>query len=126
MKFLKAEDTKYYFERLVSEDGKIFLGIHPVMFGFRVRGGYIEDEWGCAIDWCGGDDQTLVEMLYSIAKNILENQGSFLDLPTASKIKPFFNDKDFVELINSKVTKPLEPVRLQHLQIYKLKMLNNL
>lgn len=45
------------FQRIVSEDGTIEIGIHPVMFGFRVVGGYTKAQW-YEIDWCGGADQT--------------------------------------------------------------------
>jgi hypothetical protein len=105
------------FERLVSEDGKIEMGIHPVIFGYRVRAGYAGD-MSYMFDWCGGDNQTQVEMLYSIAKNILEHKNSFAGVPVCSKIKPFYNDVDFVKHIESLVTQPLEIIKLQPLQTY--------
>jgi len=119
----KAEDdiSGHLFERLVSEDGKIEMGIHPVLFGYRVRAGYIGD-MAYKFDWCGGDDQSQVEMLYSIAKNVLEHKNGFEGIPPCSKIKPFFNDKEFVKEIESLVIKPLEIVKIQPLNSYGKEM----
>lgn len=127
MKFVKApdHDENNIYQRLVSEDGKIEMGIHPVMFGYRVRASFVGDG-GCYLDWCGGDNQAQVELLYSIAKNILENKGSFKGLPSCSRIKPFYNDSEFVDYINGLVTKPLEIVKLTPLGIDKVKLLNSL
>lgn len=125
MKFQVAKDNEAYYERLISEDGRIEMGIYPVAFGYRVRAGYVGNQWS-EIDWCGGADQGQVEMLYSIAKNILENHGSFSGLPIASKIKPFFHDGDFVETIHSKVTKPFELIKLKPLSEYRNQLFKKL
>lgn len=127
MKFIKSDDQeeKNMFQRIVSEDGTIEIGIHPVMFGFRVVGGYTKAQW-YEIDWCGGADQTQVELLYSIAKNILEHKGTFDGLPNCSRIKPFYNDTEFVDYVNSLVTKPIELVKLMPLHLDKQKLLKNL
>lgn len=115
----KAEDNleTHLFERLVSDDGKIEMGIHPVIFGYRVRAGYVGEDF-FMFDWCGGADQTQTELLYSIAKNILEHKNSFDGVPIFSKIKPFYKDKDFVKSIESLVTQPLDIVMLQPLNTY--------
>lgn len=125
MKFQPAEDNDAYFERLVSEDGKIELGVYPVMFGYRVRAGFTNFEWS-EIDWCGGANQTQVELLYSIAKNILEKQGNFKGMPMCSDIKPFYNDEEFSKYIHSKVSKPLEIVQLKPLSEYRDKLMKRL
>ena len=125
MNFILAEDSEDLYQRLVSEDGKIEMGIYPVMYGYRVRAGYV-GSMICQLDWCGGDDQGQLELLYSIAKNILEFKGSFTGVPDRSNIKPFYNDKEFVEFINSLTTKPLEIVKLQPLYESKNKLLNKL
>ena len=52
MKFIPAEDTEDIYQRLVSEDGKIEMGIYPVIFGYRVRAGYV-GSMICQLDWCG-------------------------------------------------------------------------
>jgi len=125
MKFQPAEDTEDIYQRLVSEDGKIEMGIYPVIFGYRVRAGYV-GSMICQLDWCGGDDQGQLELLYSIAKNILESKGSFIGVPDRSNIKPFYNDPEFVEFINSLTTKPLEIVKLKPLYESKIKLLSKL
>lgn len=125
MKQAKDNTKEHLYQRLVSEDGKIEMGIHPVMFGYRVRAGYV----GLMIyemDWCGGDDQTQLELLYSIAKNILENKNSFDGVPPISMIKPFYKDDNFVKHIESLVTKPLEIIKLKPLSLDRAKMMKNL
>ncbi len=126
MKFKQEDnDDLELFQRLVSEDGKIEMGIHPVIFGYRVRAGYVGD-MVYQLDWCGGDDQEQLELLYSIMKNILENKGGFVGVPVVSEIKPFFNDTKFVDLINSMVVKPLEIVRLKPLELDRRRLMNSL
>jgi hypothetical protein len=119
-----AEDNDLY-QRLVSEDGKIEMGIYPVIFGYRVRAGYA-GQMSYELDWCGGDDQTQVELLYSIMKNILEKNNSFKGVPMNSTIKPFYNDALFVDYINSLVTKPLEIVKLKPLHLDRMKLMKSL
>ena len=121
IKFIPAEDSEVY-QRLVSEDGKIEMGIYPVMYGYRVRAGYV-GKMVCELDWCGGDDQSQLELLYSICKNILESKGNFDNIPIRSDIKPFYKDAKFVEEINSLTTKPLEIVKLEPLYESKNKLL---
>ena len=119
MKFVKADDQeeKSMFQRIVSEDGTIEIGIHPVMFGFRVVGGYTKSQW-YEIDWCGGSDQSQVELLYSIAKNILENKGTFEGLPNCSRVKPFYNDREFVDCVNFLVTILFDFVEVMFLHFF--------
>lgn len=117
MKKTTDDNSAQIFERLISEDGKIEMGIHPVLFGYRVRAGYI-GSMSYNFDWCGGDGQSQVEMLYSIAKNILEHKNNFEGIPVCSKVKPFYNDPEFVKHIESLVTKPLEIIKLEPLYTY--------
>jgi len=123
----QAEDNieEQIYQRLVSEDGKIEMGIYPVMFGYRVRAGYIGSMF-CELDWCGGDDQAQLEILYSIAKNIIEHNNSFEGVPTNSIIKPFYKDAEFVKKINSLVTQPLEIIKLKPIILDRQKTFNNL
>lgn len=51
------------FRRKISEDGKHEIGIHPVLFGFRVRAGHTEDIW-CEIDYCCQRDYHLLMLVY--------------------------------------------------------------
>jgi len=127
MKFLEAEDDNQnnLYQRLVSEDGKIEMGIFPVMFGYRIRAGFVGNGM-YDLDWCGGDDQKQLELLYSIMKNILEARGNFRYIPPSSIIKPFFNDHDFVNRINELVSKPLQVVVLKPLHLDRQKLMASL
>lgn len=127
IKFIKAENNleNQLYQRLVSEDGKIEMGIHPVMFGYRVVAGYTGSQF-LELNWCGGDDQSQVELLYSIAKNILEQKGNFEGLPLVSEIKPFYNDKKFLALVMDQIKQPLELINLEPLHLNKQDLLKQL
>lgn len=92
-KFKKADDNENLVYRHTM--GELELGIWPVLFGMRVRAGYIGDP--CALlDWCAGNDQRLLNWCFSAAKNILENQGDFNGIPRCSSKKPVNLDSVFV------------------------------
>lgn len=127
MKFLPAEDDRLnqLYQRIVSEDGKIEIAVHPVIFGYRVRAGYVGDCY-VHLDWCGGDDHSAVEMLYSIAKNILEAKGNFEGIPDRSNIKPYYKDVDFMKELMKLTTEPLEVVKLKPLGQCRIQQLKDL
>ena len=93
------------FHRLVSENGLVEMGVYRVMYGYRVRAGFVGD-MGSVLDWCGGGNWKDVERLYSLCKAILEQQpetkSCFNDLPPNSMIKPFYKDVDFVRVVGEK------------------------
>lgn len=99
------------FHRLVSETGLIEMGIHPVLFGYRVRAGFTDSPWGVELDWCGGADWQDVRRLYSIAAAILrsrpEDGKCFAGLPGHSQVKPFVRDQEFTNKIITAVDGPL-------------------
>ena len=101
--------------------------MHRVLFGFRIRAGFIADEWGVKLDWCGGGDWRNVERLYSLTKAILmnrpENRQCFQGLPTCSKIKPFFLDEEFVRLVG-KEAGDFELVTLEKVELNKPRWLS--
>lgn len=125
MKFIAAEDDEenLLFQRLVSEDGKIEIAVHPVMFGYRVRAGYVGRGW-TEIDWCAGDKHPHVEFLYSVIKNILENKGNFEGVPTHSNIKPYYKDLEFVDAVVKLTVGDLEIIKLKSLLPCRMKALN--
>jgi hypothetical protein len=98
MEFLPASDDNYnlLYERLTSECG-IEMAVHPVVFGYRIISGYINS--GCIeLNWCCGDSQKNVELVYSMMKVILEAQpkeNPYTNLRSFSNIKPLFNDAEF-------------------------------
>jgi hypothetical protein len=80
--------------RLVSENELIEIGIYPVMFGMRIRAGFV-GTYTYEIDYCAGSDQMWVEALYSAIKCILENRpeerSCFNGFPLQT-VKPMIND----------------------------------
>jgi hypothetical protein len=106
---LQQVDSKFFewHHRLVSEKGLIHMGVHPVIYGYRVRAGFTFDIAGCTLDWCGGGHWPDVERLYAILRNILEqrpeSQDVFDDLPLVSQVKPFYLDISFTREILKKV-----------------------
>ncbi len=100
----KAPDDREakLFERLVSDNNVIQVGICPMMFGYRIRAGLVGDD--CYyIDWCGGSDKDAVTRLYSLAATIIfgreEGREAFRDLPPCSLVKPYVLDQAFCEKI---------------------------
>ncbi len=121
----KAEAVDHLYERLISNDGRIEMGIHPVLFGYRVRAGYVGDVY-YHLDWCGGDNQAQVEMLYSIMKNILISRNDFSGIPSNSKIKPFYNDLEFCRITDKLITGQLESIKLKPLHEYRQRQMDEL
>lgn len=103
MKLLDAEGDEHMSHRLISENKIVHMFVHRVMYGYRVRAGFVADDWGVILDWCGGGDWKNVERLYSLTKAILlkrpEDRSCFKGLPTFSKVKPFHLDEEFVRIV---------------------------
>ena len=96
-KFL--EDNEVYDYQII--DGKYFIGKYNVMFGSRVRGGYLDVDW-CDFDVCCGTNTVLMDKVIEIykakiEKNISENKEPNTDLITMSQIKPIFNDPEYMQ-----------------------------
>lgn len=130
MKFNKTDIIhEEMYNRMISENGVIHIGIYPVAFGFRVRAGYMDNDTGVEIDYCGGADPKQVSWLYYAVKTILEkreeNSDVFAELPSCSKIKPFFNDFDFLEFITKQVG-PFEVEEIIDLNEIRSKRMQNL
>lgn len=100
--FIAAPSYINLVQRVVSEDNKIEIGILPVIYGFRVRAGYVGAA-GCEIDWCCGDKQAMVELGYFVCKKLLSQGFSFSEIPSCSRIKPFYKDMPFMEWLVSKL-----------------------
>ncbi len=87
----------------ISENSYVRMGIYKVIYGWRVRAGFVHDKWGCTLDWCGGANWTDIEKLYSLCYAILskrdEENSCFEGLPQVSSIKPFYKDDDFVKIV---------------------------
>ena len=105
MKLIPAPDDPYetmMTNRLVSEKGLVEMGVYRVLYGYRVKAGFVGDA-GSVLDWCGGGNWKDVERLYSLCKAILERKSEskkcFKGLPPFSLVKPFYNDANFVKLV---------------------------
>lgn len=103
MKLEPDDGTTGLSPRYVSDDGKIEVGVYPVMFGVRVRAGYV-GLGVCELDWCCGTNRVFLEgLLGALKKHIQANpKNPFEGLPTISQIKPAYNDPDFMKAINKK------------------------
>ena len=99
-----SEDIEGMSHILYSGNAVVFMGVYRVMYGWRVRAGFVRDiNRFCILDWCGGGVWKDVERLYSICRAILlqarEDTDCFRGLPTVSLVKPFFRDMDFVRIV---------------------------
>lgn len=83
---------RHVFENPRGEN--IEIGVFPVMFGYRVRIGYVGSGF-LEVDWCAGPGQENVERLYSLAFARLERAPFFdhNDWPGTTAVKPIFNDE---------------------------------
>lgn len=105
MKFRIVEDDtdKLLIFRRLSENNLVEIGVHRVLFGYRVKAGFANEGF-CYLDWCAGGNWKDVERLYSLCYAILskrdENRNCFDELPGTSIIKPFYLDLDFVEKVS--------------------------
>lgn len=76
-------------------DGRVEMGLYPVIFGWRVRAGLVgEMSYHC--DWCCGDDPMVVFGGYYLMRRLLEAGVMLESLPRASKIKPWPKDDQFM------------------------------
>lgn len=98
MKFHKTPATEDLFLRVVDETNTIEIGIYRVLFGYRVRAGYIEKDGCYKLDWCCGNRIEDILWLYLACICILSQrdpEDCFEGLPPVSQIKPYFNDMEF-------------------------------
>lgn len=77
--------------RYIDEKHNVEIGIHMVMFGWRIRAGYIGDCW-CQLDYCCGNDPRMVQYMLSVCKSILEKNNCDFDIFPRQDIKPIIND----------------------------------
>lgn len=91
MKLTKAPDSQYLKNRYVNEERQIEVGIWPVLYGWRVHAGKINDG-AYQLDYCCGAKVEAVQIIQSLVISILEkNNGNWLVFPHQN-IKPVFND----------------------------------
>jgi hypothetical protein len=131
-KLNKAPSTENFVCRLVSEDGRIEMGIMPVLYGFRVRAGYVGDGC-CPIGWCCGDSEVALMTAYSVLKLLLEKGIAFDSMPSHSNIKPYFKDEFFSNWINENLKDvgelealpPLDEIRREYMGLLNIFIAGN-
>lgn len=92
-----------YWHRL-GIDGQIHLQSYRVLYGWRLRAGYVSDRLGYTLDWCLGDrdcnsaafQYTAAALVHRIDENWQAGRGHFHGLPPVSSVKPLFRDPEFV------------------------------
>lgn len=93
--FSFADSTQDLVYRRVSDDGKLELGIWPVLFGFRVRAGYV-GRLVCEVGWCCGKEHAVLERAYNLCLHLLELGIPFSEIIPHTAIKPVFSDPGFM------------------------------
>lgn len=129
MEFKSSEPTENFIFREISENEIVEIGVYPVLFGFRVRAGFIKNDF-FHIDWCCGNNQFVIERMFTILKLILEKREEdaycFRLLLPNSKIKPFYNDPDFVIWLSKYIPENLKEQKLPDLHILKNELFKEL
>lgn len=104
LEFKEVPDADLVYRRL-STDGRIELGVGFVLYGYRIRAGWVAQKDYALyyeLDWCAGADLRQVEQLYSICLSALAGgnaENPFTGLPGCSRVKPFFKDPEFLERV---------------------------
>lgn len=89
--------------RWTSENGVWEIGVHPVMFGKRIRAGRVDRPF-CAIDLCAGGDEDVLKQLAVLVMYVLESfpedvlEREVEDLMPWCRTKPINNDPCWDEL----------------------------
>jgi len=88
----------------IYQMGDIEIGKFRVMFGWRLRAGFIGND-AVELDICCGDkseayDDMLKKVCAIIQYNVGKSKDPFYGIPSYSKIKPYFNDETFCKQID--------------------------
>lgn len=93
MKFHKAKTDGILNPRYVSEDCSYEVGVFPVMYGWRIRGGQIGAGW-VDIDYCCAQNLDLLAATLAVCIAKLEALPR-LDSRLVNQILPYSQDKLF-------------------------------
>lgn len=118
LKWIEAADNDYLFCRHLSSDLRIEMGVYPVMYGMRVRCGFV-GSLSVELDWCAGINDVSLRILYSLCYKIIgdrlhmDRQEVFdcTVVPHHSNIKPWTLDVDFTARLAS-LAGPVKPIEL--------------
>lgn len=120
------------FRRKISEDGKYEIGIHPVLFGFRIRAGEVGSEV-YMLDYCCVKDCTLLELTYNYVSAIMqmhiaENKPVFNEFPVPTD--KYYRDSDCIaRLIKMVANQSLSEyilIKNEELQSYRSQLFSSL
>lgn len=121
-------------------EGTIEIGIYPVLYGFRIRAGFVGD-MGCDLDFCAGNKQKDAEDIYSLVLTILERKLRKLGAENATgrtikhresrmivfndfpiqRTKPMYNDHECFMTLSEMCGPDLISIKLPDLGQEKLK-----
>ncbi|MEO6305481.1 MAG: hypothetical protein ABIP51_20125 [Bacteroidia bacterium] len=81
----------------------IIIGKYRVAFGYRIRAGYIGNMWYELDLCCGAQEKDYKLLLDKVTRKMLSNPigDRFKGIPTITRIKPYFNDDEFLEIIEN-------------------------
>lgn len=125
---IKAEDhdLNQIYVRYIDPEYNVEIGIHPVIYGWRVRAGYIGDDW-CHLDYCCGSDPIMLKFILSVCKTILETNGCDFKVFPRQHVKPITSDAHcFSELISLMDASKFEMVDLPPLGPLKAKSIEEI
>jgi len=108
-KFVRIPDEELIVNKhaIMLPNGKIFeIGIHAVIFGYRVVGGF-QGTQSFEINWCCGNNKLILHMTQKVLMNLIEQGTPIFDIPFASDIKPWPKDKEFIERVAKLVKNPV-------------------
>ena len=93
---LTGDDAVMYTEQWLHED--TYIEVTETIFrGKRVCIRPVNSYYYLA-NWCAGAEEFHKDRLIAAAKYVIENE---LEYPFCSKIKPYFNDPEFLEWVES-------------------------
>ncbi len=113
MQLIQESDnyTKERYIAFIDENTQIEICKYPVLFGYRLRAGYTETINSLGfyeIDICCGQSKEMFDILFNKIVSIIKNNPKddvFKGIPVFSKIKPYYNDQDFLTKIENLLEK---------------------
>ena len=95
-------DSSHEMQNVYRGDG-ILVGKYRVLFGYRIRGGY-EDSPCYEFDICCGSKEEDYNKVFEKIKFIIENfEDPFDYIPTFTKVKPYYNDTEFIKWLENEI-----------------------
>ena len=101
--FVKGTDDQDLAERYLFNGAEI--GKYRVMFGYRLRAGWVGNEW-YELDICCGAVKKTYDDLFTKVKAIMEwnhakGRNVFASIPPMSQIKPYDKDDEFLDTLEA-------------------------